>query len=78
MAQLALITDRYNTGTPKLIFSRPSHGKQINLNLEHNHVRLRVSLRVLHCVLDTGFGLCRPTLTRGGKYQMVKTQTERN
>ena len=47
-----------------------------------NHVKLGVSLRVLYCVVDTGYGLgrflgdCRPALLKGRKYQMVKTQTE--
>ena len=47
-----------------------------------NHVKLGVSLRVLYCVVDTGYGLgrslgdCRPALPKGPKYQMVKTQTE--
>ena len=49
----------------------------------HNHVKLGVSLRVLlYCEVDTGYGLggslgdCRPTLSKGWKYQMVKAQTE--
>ena len=47
-----------------------------------NHVKLGVSLRVLYCVVDTGYGLgrslgdCRPALPKGRKYQMVITQTE--
>ena len=47
-----------------------------------NHVKLGVSLRVLYCVVDTGYGLgrslvdYRPALLKGQKYQMVKTQTE--
>ena len=47
-----------------------------------NHVKLGGSLRVLYCVVDTGYGLgrslggCRPALLKGQKYQMVKTQTE--
>ena len=47
-----------------------------------NHVKLGVSLRVLYCVVDTGYGLgrslgdCRSALPKGRKYQMVKTQTE--
>ena len=47
-----------------------------------NHVKLGVFLRVLYCVVDTGYGLgrylgdCRPALPEGQKYQMVKTQTE--
>jgi hypothetical protein len=47
-----------------------------------NHVKLGVSLKVLYCVVDTGYGLgrsqgnCRPALPKGRKYQMVKTQTE--
>jgi hypothetical protein len=46
-----------------------------------NHVKVGVSLRVLHCVVDAGYGLgrslgdCRPALPKGCKYQMVKTQT---
>ena len=48
----------------------------------HNHVKLGVSLRVLYCVVDTGYGLdrslgdSRPALPKGQKYLMVKTQTE--
>ena len=48
----------------------------------HNHHKLGVSLRVLYCVVDAGYGLgrslrdCRPALPKGLKYQMVKTQTE--
>ena len=44
-----------------------------------NHVKLGVSLRVLYCVVDTGYGLgkslgdCRPALPKGEKYQTVKT-----
>ena len=40
------------------------------------------SLRILYCVVDTGYGLagslwaCRPALLKGQKYQMVKTQIE--
>jgi hypothetical protein len=40
------------------------------------------SLRILYCVVDTGYGLggslgdCRPSLPKGQKYQMVKTQIE--
>jgi hypothetical protein len=51
------------------------------LNFVRNHVKLGVSLRVLYCVVDTGFGLgrslgdCRPALPKSQKYQMVKTQT---
>ena len=47
-----------------------------------NHVKLGVSLRVLYCVADTGYGLgrslgdCRPALPKGRKYQMIKRQTE--
>ena len=59
-----------------------------------NHVKLEihlflmnfnsggVSLRILHCVVDTGYELggylgdCRPALPKGQKYQMVKTQTK--
>ena len=47
-----------------------------------NHVKLEVSPRILHCVMDTGHGLggslgdCRPALLKGRKYQMFKTQTE--
>ena len=59
-----------------------------------NHVKLEIrwfvmnfnsggfSLRVLYCVVGTGYGLCRPlgdcrpALPEGQKYQMVKTQTE--
>ena len=48
-----------------------------------NHVNIGVSLKALYCVVDTtGYGLgrshgdCRPALPKGGKYQMVKTQTE--
>ena len=45
-----------------------------------NHVRLGVSLRVPHCVVDAGYELgrslgdCKPALPNGRKYQMVKTQ----
>ena len=37
-----------------------------------------ISVRVVYCVIDTGYGLgdCRPALQEGRKYQMVKTQTE--
>ena len=54
----------------------------ITPKLVHNYVKLRVSLMVLYCVEDTGYGLCRslgdcrPALPKGQKYQMVKTQTE--
>ena len=47
-----------------------------------NHINLGVSLRVLYCAVDAGYGLgrslgdCRPALPKGRKYQMVKTQTE--
>ena len=47
-----------------------------------NHDKLGVSLRVLYCLVDTGYGLgrslgdCRHALPEGRKYQMVKTQTE--
>jgi hypothetical protein len=59
-----------------------------------NHVKLDIclfvmnfnsrgfSLRVLYCVVDTGYGLgrsvgdCRPALLEGQKFQMVKTQSE--
>ena len=47
-----------------------------------NHVKLGVSLKVLNCVVDTGYGLsrsqgdCKPALPKDRKYQMVKTQTE--
>ena len=40
------------------------------------------SLRILYCVVDTGYGLgrslgdFRPALPKGQKYQMVKTQAE--
>ena len=43
-----------------------------------NHVKLGVSLRIVYCVLDTGYGLggslgdCRPALPKDRKYQMVK------
>jgi hypothetical protein len=53
-----------------------------NFDCVRNHVKLGVSLRVLYCVVDTGYGLgrslgdCRPALPKGGKYKMVKTQTE--
>ena len=53
-----------------------------NSKLVRNHVKLGVSLRLLYCVVDTGYGLgrllgdCRPALLKGRKYQMVKTQTE--
>ena len=36
----------------------------------HNHIKLGVSLRVLYCVVDTGYGLgrslgdCRPVLSK--------------
>jgi hypothetical protein len=39
-----------------------------------NHVKLGVSLRVLYCVVDTGYGLgrslgdCRPALPKGQKW----------
>ena len=64
-----------------------------NFTCMRNHVKLDIrsfvmnfksagfSLRVLYCVVDTGYGLsrslgdCRPALPEGGKYQMVKTQT---
>ena len=42
----------------------------------------RFSLRILYCVVDTGYGLdeslgnCKPALLKGRKYQMVKTQTK--
>ena len=59
-------------------------GQRGNISFEvvRNHVKLGVSLRVLYCVVDTGYGLgrslgdCRPALPKGRKYQMVKTQTE--
>ena len=59
-----------------------------------NHVKLEIrwfvmnfnsggfSLRVLYCVVDTGYGLgrslgdCRPALLEGRKCQMVTTPTE--
>ena len=54
----------------------------MNIKVAHNHIKLGVSLRVLYCVVDTGYGLGR---SLGGlqtciarKYQMVKTQTENN
>ena len=65
-----------------------------NFTCMRNHVKLDIrsfvmnfksagfSLRVLYCVVDTGYGLsrslgdCRPALPKGRKYQMVKTQTE--
>ena len=65
-----------------------------NLHCVRNPVKLEIrsfvmnfnsrgfSLRVLYCVVDTGYGLgrplgdFRPTLTKGQKYQMVKTKTE--
>ena len=56
--------------------------KSIESKDVHNHVKLGVSLRVLNCVVDTGYGLgrspgdYRPALPKGQKYQMVKTQTE--
>ena len=43
-----------------------------------NHHKLGVSLRVLYCVVDAGYGLgrslrdCRPASLKGGKYQVVK------
>ena len=46
-----------------------------------NYVKLGVPLRILYCVMDTGYGLggslrdCRTALPKGRKYQMVKTQT---
>ena len=58
-----------------------------------NHVKLEIrsfvmnfnsegfSLRILYCVVDTGYGLgrslgdCRPALPKGRKYQMVKTES---
>ena len=52
--------------------------------LVRNHVKLGISLRVLYCVVNTGYGLgrslgdCRPALQKGRKYQVVKTQTERH
>ena len=51
----------------------------ISYIIMRNHVRLKVSPRILYC--DTGYGLggslgdCRPALPKGQKYQMVKTQT---
>ena len=45
-------------------------------------LNLGVSPRILYCLMDTGYGLggslgdCRPALPKGGKYHMVKTQTE--
>ena len=68
--------------------------KNTNLGGVRNHFKLEIrsfvmnfnsggfSLRVLYCVVDTGYGLgrslgdCRPALPKGQKYQMVKTQTE--
>ena len=41
-----------------------------------------VSLRILYCAVNTGYGLCgplgdhRPALPKGPKYQVVKRQTE--
>ena len=55
------------------------HSYSINMR---NHVKLGVSPRILYGVVDTGYGLggslgdCRPSLPKGRKYQMVKTQTE--
>ena len=64
------------------------------LSSVRNHVKLEIrsfvlnfnswgfSLRVLYCVVDTGYALgrspgdCKPALPEGPKYQMVKTQTE--
>ena len=49
-----------------------------NTVLVRNHVKLGVSLRVLYCVVDTGYGLgrslgdCIPASPKGRKYQMVK------
>ena len=59
-------------------------GQRGNISFEVvlNHVKLGVSLRVLHCVVDTGNGLdrslgdCRPVLPKGRKYQMVQLQTK--
>ena len=48
----------------------------------HNHVKQGFSLRILCCVVDTGYwvvrslGDCRHALPKGPKYKMVKTQTE--
>ena len=45
-------------------------------------LNLGFSLRLPYCLVDTGYGLgrslgdCKPALTNGRKYQMVKTQTE--
>ena len=53
-----------------------------NFDVERNHVKLGVSLRVLYCLVDTGYGLgrslgdCRPELPKSQNYKMVKTQTE--
>ena len=47
-----------------------------------NHVKLRVSPRILYCLVDSDYGLggylgdCRPALPKGRKYQMVKIKTE--
>ena len=47
------------------------------VQMVRNHVKLGVSLKVLYCVVDTGYELgrslgdCRPALSKGRKYQMV-------
>ena len=48
----------------------------INSQAMRNHIKLGIFLRVLYCVVDTGYGHgrslgdCRPALPKGGKYQM--------
>ena len=69
--QLSLVVNKEGQRTMKM-----------TIKIVRNHVKLGFSLRILYCVVDTGYGLgrslgdCRPELPKGRKYQMVKTQTE--
>ena len=83
----------YDDRQERSSLSRIHSGKcyvKIGLGYVRNHVKLEIrsfvmnfnsrgfSLRVLYCVVDTGYGLgrslgdCRPALPEGQKYQMVK------
>ena len=46
-------------------------------SMVHNHVKLKVSPRILYCGgLGGSLGDYRPALLKGWKHRMVKTQTE--
>ena len=67
--------------SPLLLFNK-TRACPITLNYCRYTNHIGVYPRALYCVVDTRYGLgrslghCRHALPKGGKYQMVKTQTQ--